>query len=53
METNPIRVCELLVGLPDVNVLDVDEVEGGGRIWVHVESRGGRPPCGLLPDRDT
>jgi hypothetical protein len=26
VETNPIRVCELLVGLPDVNVLGVDDL---------------------------
>ena len=44
METNPIRVCELLVGLPDVNVLGVDE-DPGGPIRVHVETRGDRPAC--------
>ena len=44
MEENPIRVCELLVGRPDVNVLGVDD-EAGGPIRVHVESRGGRPVC--------
>jgi len=42
---NPIRVCELLVGLPEVNVLGV--VDGGGDepIRVHVECRLGRPAC--------
>ena len=28
METNPTRVCELIVGLPAVRVLGVDEVAG-------------------------
>ena len=38
MECNPTRVCELLVGLPEVNVLGVDD--GGDRpLRVHVESR--------------
>jgi hypothetical protein len=45
VETNPIRVCELLVGLPDVNVLGVDDA-AGGPIRVHVECRGPRPVCG-------
>ena len=44
METNPIRVCELLVGLPDVNVLGVDDV-AGDPVRVHVETRGPRPRC--------
>ncbi len=43
METNPIRVCELLVGLPDVNVLGVDDDDGPLR--VHVNARLGRPSC--------
>lgn len=37
METNPTRMCELLVGLPEVNVLGVEE-EGSRRLRVHVES---------------
>ncbi|MFQ5524280.1 MAG: hypothetical protein ACE5F5_12025 [Acidimicrobiia bacterium] len=44
METNPIRVCELLVGLPDVTVLGVDD-EAGGPLRVHVEARLERPTC--------
>lgn len=44
METNPIRVCELLVGLPDVTVLGVDD-ERDGPLWVHVEARTLRPQC--------
>ena len=42
METNPIRVCELLVGLPDVTVLGVDD-DAEGPLRVHVEARLGRP----------
>jgi transposase len=45
VETNPIRVCELLVGLPDVNVLGVDDAVDGP-VRVHVECRGPRPVCG-------
>ncbi len=44
METNPIRVCELLVGLPDVNVLGVDDLVDEP-LRVHVESRVERPGC--------
>lgn len=38
MEVNATRVCELLVGLPDVNVLGVDDAMDGP-LRVHVESR--------------
>jgi len=44
VETNPIRVCELLVGLPEVNVLGVDD-DADGPLRVHVEARAGRPVC--------
>jgi transposase len=44
VETNPIRVCELLVGLPDVTVLGVEDLPGGP-IRVHVECRVPRPFC--------
>ena len=44
METNPIRVCELLVGLPDVNVLGVDD-DRGEPLRVHIETRTVRPGC--------
>lgn len=37
-------MCELLVGLPDVNVLAVDD-RPGGPLGVHVETRGRRPCC--------
>lgn len=46
METDPIRVCELIVGLPDVNVLGVEEVGGDRPLRLHVETRGRRPACG-------
>lgn len=38
METNPTRMCELLIGLPEVNVRGVHD-EPGGPLRVHVESR--------------
>ena len=44
MESNPIRVCELLVGLPDVNVLGVDAV-ADEPVRVYVETRRPRPVC--------
>ena len=49
MEFNPTRMCELLVGLPDVNVLSVDDV-AGEPILVHIEARHGGvwcPGCGV------
>ena len=45
METDPIRVCELLVGLPDVNVVGVDGPGAGESLRLHIESRGPRPAC--------
>ena len=45
MEYDPTRMCELLVGLGDVEVLSVDD-EGGGALRVHVRCRAARPPCG-------
>lgn len=44
METDPIRVCELLVELPEVTVLGVDD-EADGPIRVHIECRVERPTC--------
>ena len=44
MESNPIRVCELLVGLPDVNVLGVID-HPDGPIRVVIECRSDRPTC--------
>ncbi len=38
METNPTRMCELLVGLPEVEVLAVEDV-AGGPLRIHVRSR--------------
>ena len=38
-------MCELLVGLGDVEVLSVGD-EGGGPLRVHVRCRAARPPCG-------
>ena len=45
MEYDPTRMCELLVGLGDVEVLSVGD-EGGGPLGVHVRCRAARPPCG-------
>jgi len=42
--TDPTRMCELLVGLPDVTVLAVDD-EAGLPLFVHVETRARRPGC--------
>ena len=44
MEVDPTRVCELLVGLPDVNVLGVIDAVGLP-VRVVIESRGPRPAC--------
>jgi len=44
VEFNPTRMCELLVGLPDVNVLAVRDV-AGQPIVVHVEARVERAWC--------
>ena len=44
MEENPTRICELLVGLGDVEVLGVDDAPGGP-LGVHIGTRA-RPACG-------
>ena len=44
MESNPTRVCELIVGLGDVEVLGVVD-EPGGPLGVHIGTRR-RPVCG-------
>ncbi len=44
MESDPSRMCELLVGLPDVKVLAVEEVLGETLV-VHVEQAGDRSWC--------
>jgi transposase len=41
---DPARMCELLVGLPEVVVLVIDEVTHGPP-RVHVETAGERPGC--------
>ena len=42
MECDPTRVCELLVGLGDVEVLGVDDA-AGGPLRVHIRCRQRRP----------
>ncbi|MCP3882432.1 MAG: ISL3 family transposase, partial [Sulfitobacter sp.] len=44
MSVDATRMCELLVGLPDVNVLEV--LETGAGLRVTIETRGARPACG-------
>ena len=44
MECDPTRVCELLVGLGDVEVLGVDD-EQNAPLRVHIRRRALRPPC--------
>lgn len=44
MEIDPTRMCELLVGLEDVDVLGVDDV-ADGPLLVHVESRADQGWC--------
>ena len=46
MEDDPIRMCELLVGLGEVEVLGVDD-DADEPLGVHVRCRALRPPCGL------
>jgi hypothetical protein len=44
VEWDPTRMCELLVGLPAVNVLGMDD-ELGRVVMVHVEWRTEQPDC--------
>ena len=44
MEENPTRICELLVGLGDVEVLSVDDAPGAP-LGVHIRTRV-LPACG-------
>ena len=44
MEVDPTRMCELLVGLPDVNVLAVIDTPGDA-LQVMIETREPRPSC--------
>ena len=45
VESEPIRMSELLVGLGGVEVLGVEE-QPGGRLWVGVRCAAPRPACG-------
>ena len=57
METDPTRMCELLVGLPEVIVFGVVD-RSGHPLEVHIEQAGDRPGClgcgarPLVKDRD-
>ena len=45
MECDPTRVCELLAGLGDVEIVGVDD-GAEGPLRVHIRGRAPRPPCG-------
>ena len=45
MECDPTRVCELLVGLGDVEIVGVDDA-AEGQLRVHIRGRAPRPLCG-------
>ena len=57
METDPTRMCQLLVGLPEVIVLGVVD-QPGYPLEVHIEQASDRPAClgcggrPLVKDRD-
>jgi hypothetical protein len=42
--TDPTRICELLVGLPDVRILGVEHL-AGGPLTVSIEQAADRPAC--------
>jgi transposase len=44
VESDPRRMCEILVGLPTVTVLGIEDVVGE-HLRVHVQSRASRPFC--------
>lgn len=43
METDPERMVEMLVGLPDVHVIGIEEQRSA--LTIHVRSRRSRPGC--------
>ena len=45
METDPTRICELLVGLGDVELVGIDDVGEGEPLVVVIRSGRGRPVC--------
>ena len=45
MEVEPTRMCELLVGLGDVEVVGIDD-EAGEPLRVHIRCQTSRPDCG-------
>jgi transposase len=48
--TDPTRICELLLGLPDVRILGVEDIPGGPLI-VSIEQTADRPACVGCGDR--
>ena len=43
MEVDPTRMCELLIGLPAINVVGIDDERDD--VVVHIEARAERPGC--------
>lgn len=46
METDATRMCALLVGLPDVNVLAVEDADPAVPLRVHIETTAAMVGCG-------
>jgi transposase len=44
VEVDPTRMCELLVGLPAINVLGIDD-DRSDVVVMHIETCVGRPGC--------
>ena len=51
METDPMRMCELLVGLGDVELEGVNDLGEGVPLEVVIRSRRPRPMCGACGGR--
>lgn len=50
MEVDPTRMCELLVGLPAVNVVAIDD-DRDDAVVVHIEQHASRPGCAACGTR--
>ena len=45
MEVDPTRMCELLVGLGEVDLVGINDSGGGAPLGVVIRSRKARPSC--------